>query len=331
MAMQTVTADEVYGLKEAFSDTESEIFDEGTGAEPLEKTGDHSLEEIEEGIDGAEADDESDEAADETEADAEGDEPEAGEAEPDLEGRKEPVEARERLEPRIPSGRLREETRRAQAAEAERDTVRAELKALNDRFEAFTRGQQQPRPQEQQPAKTEPEGIPDPFAEPEKHTAYIISQAVRQAETRVREQFIESNLADGLETHKGEFTAAYTELKKIGEAEKAQFGRSTTVGRIWASPNPTRELMKWHKQQTTLRDIGDDPQAYADKLLDDPEFLARAVERARESARTGNNGRARATTRLPPSLNSQTGGSHQVGDPDLYDGSETSVFASAFK
>ena len=44
------------------------------------------------------------------------------------------------------------------------------------------------------------------------------------------------------------------------------------------SRDPVGDVVRWHKQQSTLREIGPDPVAYRQKILDearnDPEFLA---------------------------------------------------------
>jgi hypothetical protein len=93
--------------------------------------------------------------------------------------------------------------------------------------------------------------------------------------------------------------------------------------------------MSWHAQQSTIKEVGNDPNAWLERKLqerlNDPEFLAAAVERARGSARQ--NGAREYTpargSRMPPSLNSASGSSHQVDDPDLYDPSEGAVFRFA--
>jgi hypothetical protein len=148
-------------------------------------------------------------------------------------------------------------------------------------------------------------------------------------------RYVEGSLSDAAETHGEKFTAAYSELRQIGEAEKQQYGTSPTVRAIWSAPNPGKALMRWHGERTTVREIGTDPKAYRqkveDELLQNEQFLAKAADALNRSARRGDGGRPRTVTRIPPSLNSQSGSTHQVEDPDLYNGSEASVFDFAIR
>lgn len=316
MATRIVTAEEE-GLAGAVADTEAEIFAEASGTEALERTGDNSLETMGEGLEG-------DHVEEDVEAEGES-EPEVKEGDPprDPEGKfaKEPEQQRG-----VPPGRLREEGEKRRAAEAAAAEKDQRLTTLQREFDALKAGLTAPKPQVQEPQKIE---APDMFAEPEKWQQYVIAQADQRASMRL----VEGSLADAADTHGDKFSAAYTELQNIGRTEKAQFGSSPTVSKIWSSPNPGKALMKWHTEQSTVREIGGDLSAYREKhqqeLLSNPEFLAKAIEAAKGSARQGDNGRPRTATRLPPSLNGQTGASHQASDPELYDSSEGSVFEYA--
>lgn len=314
MGARTVDANEDQGVEVS----DAEIFAEAT-AEALGKSGDELL---------AEADAE---PAEEPEAEP----AKAGEGK--LEEGKEPArdetgkfaKAETQTERGIPSGRLREESDKRRQAEAEAAEKDQRLTALQREFEALKAGlTQRPQAQAQQQQKVD---VPDMFADPEGYTRHVIEQANQLANMRL----VEGSLADAADTHGDKFKAAYEELQNIGRSEKQQFSTSATVSRIWNSPNPGKALMNWHQQQATLREVGNDPAAYKEKLrtdlLKDPEFLASAIEAAKALARQGDNGRSRSTTRLPPSLNSQTGGSHQVSDPEMDDGSEASVFDYATK
>lgn len=321
MATQTVTAEDL-GLANAIAETEQEIFSEANGTDPLDNDGDRSLEEMGDGLEGEQID-EPDEGTEEDEA--EGEEAEELQTQADDEGepaQEGPAQDEDRQRPgMVPSGRVREQTERARTAETQLEALRAE-------FEAFKAGiAQRPAPQPQQPQQ--PAEPPDMFADPEGFRRHVIEQANQAAQFR----HVEASLADAAETHGEKFQAAYRELQTLGNSERQQFGNSPSVTRIWNAPNPGKALMSWHAQQSTLKEVGNDPNAWLDKKLEerlnDPDFLAAAVERARGSARQ-NGAREYAPSgnsrRMPPSLNSQSGSSHQVGDPDLYDPSERSVF-----
>jgi hypothetical protein len=84
--------------------------------------------------------------------------------------------------------------------------------------------------------------------------------------------------------------------------------------RIMASDHPYGELVAWHKRQSVLREIGEDPEAYKAKLRDelknDPEFVKTVIATARQSAQPGKG--APQAIDLPPSLNRTTGSGGQV-------------------
>ena len=316
MATQTVTAEDL-GLAQAIADTEDEIFRDANSTDPLDNDGDRSLEEMGDGLEGEQLDEE----ADEDEADEEAGETEEVEAqasdEPEPEQREEipaaPAEDRSR-QGMVPSGRLREV----------REAKEAEINALRAEFEAFKAGiNQRPQPQQQQP----PAEPPDMFADPEGFRRHVIEQANAAAQYR----HVEASLQDAAETHGENFQTAYRELQNLGQSERQQFGNSPSIARIWNAPNPGRALMSWHAQQSTLKEVGNDPNAWLERKLqerlNDPDFLAAAVERARGSARQSG-AREYTRTRAPnlPSLNAASGSSHHVEDPDLYDPSERAVF-----
>lgn len=315
-------------IAEAVADTEKEVFDDALGNEPLEETGDRSLEQMDDGNEG-----EADGDAGEAEASGEGEgkqtETQAGDKPPRDEKTGQFAKASDGNKPGIPPGRLKEEGDRRRAAEALAGDLQSRFDTLQKQFDALQAGlnqrQQQPQNQQQQ---QEPQP-PDMFEDPQGYQRYMLAQADQRAAIR----FTNASLADAKEANGETFDQAYAELTQVGAAEKQQFGASVTVAKIWNAPNPGRALMNWHKERAAMREVGSDPEAWLSKrleaLMDDPKFQARIIERARDTAKqNGTN-----TTRLPPSLNSQTGASqHQGnGDPGLYDNSEDSVMAFALK
>ena len=324
MATQTVTAEDL-GLAQAIADTEDEIFRDANGTDPLDNDGDKSLEEMGDGLEGDHVEEEADEEADETEGEEEAEvqtqpPPTRGQGideEPEqAEVPAAPAEDRQRPG-MVPSAVLRERT-------AEKDR---EIAALRAEFEAFKAGAQRPVQQQEPPKPAEP---PDMFADPEGFRRHVIEQANAAAQYR----HVEASLQDAAETHGEKFQAAYRELQNLGQSERNQFGNSPSITKIWNSPNPGRALMSWHAQQQTLKEVGNDPNAWLEQKLqerlNDPDFLAQAVERARGSARQSGAREytqpANSRGRMPPSLNAASGSTQHVEDPDLYNPSERAVF-----
>lgn len=313
-AIRTVTAEDE-GLAAAIAETEQEIFTEANGDDPPENTGDKSLEEQGNDLEGrtSESDDDQEEETDLEGRDSEDDpEDEEGEAEAE----EAPTQRTEGREALVPSGRLRETTARARAAETEAATLREQMAELRGRLDQFTRTQ----PQNQQQAK-QPE-VPDMFSDPEGWQNHIKGQLAAEFETKR----VDASLADAAEAHGAKFTEAYNNLQALGRAEMSQNGgRSPTVARIWNAPNPGKALLSWHQQQAALKEIGGDLNGYKDKLkdelLNDPEFVASVIQHARGEATNG-----RRANRTIPSLNGASGRRHTDADPNLYDNSEGSVF-----
>ena len=137
--------------------------------------------------------------------------------------------------------------------------------------------------------------------------------------------------------------------EEVEEAQKAfdtevQQGRLHPAehARIWQAPNPFAEAVAWNRSRKLLAEVGNDPAAYRQRLLDealaDPEFLGRALEAARAQAagrpmsvapqrqqpRASSVPAAAGRAPLPPSLNRQgpPGGqpppAGDAPDEDLY-------------
>lgn len=134
------------------------------------------------------------------------------------------VEAEARVETMVPLAAL----------QAERESART-LKQRLERLEA---------------ALTAPRPVapPDLYAEPERfqqHIEQAVAQRVSNVEAEMSERFARSQF--GSETVDAAF-----------EAAQAQGATSQFIGK----KDPWGELVKWHKAQTALAEIGNDPAAY---------------------------------------------------------------------
>lgn len=352
----------------AMAATEKELFAGAFGIEDavLDETGDTSLEQKGDGLEG-EVEDEGDEL--ETPEGAEGEELTVGEegegeegqardkdgkfvakddAKDDADkGKQEAAKSelekaqatKEANEGRVPPGRLREQTEKARAAEAERDALkaereaeRAEFKALKSQFDgvlAVIQRQQQPKAQEQ----VEDKGPPDMFEDPKGYTEYIRAEAKREAvsfQEALEKQRIETSMMIAAGVHKEAFTKAYD---AVGKLDRSNPDDRATVARIWNSPNAGEALVKWHRNQETLREVGEDPAAYKERiakdtreaLMKDPEFRKQLLEGLREEAETGADGKPRTIARLPKSLNGAAGGRGERA-VDASDQSDSAIF-----
>jgi hypothetical protein len=219
----------------------------------------------------------------------------------------EPEEQTEPEEPRDARGlraAMLSERKQRQAAEAASKAAREEIAAANARIDRILAQQQ---PQQQQPPPPAP-AKPDPVLDPDGYERYVVAQMEqRYTMRRIEETFQETH-----ETVGKEFEAAYESLRKLDANNPVD----RAIGnRIYTSPNPGKALMRWHREQTMLQEMGSDPAAYRqklrDELLNDPDMVKAVLARVREQ-RDGNGqqpGAPRNVTRLPPSLNRARGGS----------------------
>jgi len=258
-------------------------------------------------------------------------------------------------EGRVPSGRLREQTDRADRAETalrsaneERERERADFNRrfdeMNGRFTTLVtalQGGQRPSPSA--PPEVRPQGPPDIFENPQGFTEYQDRQ--RQSDmSRVEQMFANMRFQNSMDIaramHKDKFEAAWESVNKLSADKPDELAAAR---HIYNAPNPGAELMKWHARNETLRIVGDDPVKYRetvsseirDALMKDPDFRKQLLDDLRAEATGETPSRPqRSITRLPKSLNGATGQSHQKGRDPLVadtDDSDTAVFNSAWR
>lgn len=312
-------------IGDAIAETEQEIFDDALNRDPDDNDGDRSLEEID-GEDVLDDDEPEGESEDEETGETEGEGDGKGEGDETLHA-PEDEHSGQVAKSGVPSGRLREEAQRRQAAETRERELQSKLDQLQGRLDQFERTQRQPQRQEQDAPKE-----PDMFADPEGWA--------RNQEARLTQQFeerrINASFADAEEEHGDKFRTAFGDLQKTGNPD--------LVRAVVGSHNPGKTLMRWHQQQALLSEIGNDPAAYRDKvrqeLLSDPEVRKAVISGARNDAMRGEGGQPRTQVRLPPSLNSATGGTSHRTSGARMNGRDTArtsrsieqeIFESAFE
>lgn len=360
---------EVDAISDAIMETEKEIAGDAWGNEEtsaLDDTGSRTLESMGDGLEGQHEHEDDDAGSEEQDGDESGGEEEAEEGEDGEEGEGEaeagetgkgktevepkPGEQRREPEGRVPSGKLREEAEKRRLIEEELKTERAaraeerkSFEALQTQVQTLTQlisGQRQ-QPQaakEEPPAKAE---VPDIFENPQgfvEHLLASVQQAVAPVRSDLRKTQVETSFAIAHATHKDTFDKAFQAINGLNPQNPDD---RATVQRIYNSPNPGEELVKWHRRSTALARVGEDPDAYETRireetrqaLLKDPEFRKALIADMRGEAATGENGAPRTTTRLPKSLTRQ-GGSNlgaDRGDHDRFDNSEQSVADAAWR
>ncbi len=202
----------------------------------------------------------------------------------------------------VPSWRVRE-------INDEKRTLADRLAALEADKANWQRTQAAPAAS-QPPAKAE---APDPLLDPAGYRDFIRNEL---REERLNERR-EDSLAAAHKTYKGEFEEAYAAAQKlIDPALKA---------RMQQSRDPGETLIQWHREQKTRAEVGDDLNAFRqreqERLLSDPAFLAKAIEKARGQAQQPAARQGAPAVSLPPSLTRATNASAATSadDDDISD------------
>jgi hypothetical protein len=198
--------------------------------------------------------------------------------------------------PQVPSWRVREINEEKRQIAAENERMKAELAQLR----------QAPR-QVEQPKPAEKPARPDPLLDPDGYAAAIRQELREEALNERREE----SLLRAREANQAEFDEAYAAAQKaVDPALKA---------RMQATRDPGKTLLEWHREQKTRAEVGNDLAAFRqreqERLLSDPAFLAKAIEKARGQAQTTQPGKAPAVS-LPPSLTRATNASGEASADD---------------
>lgn len=192
-------------------------------------------------------------------------------------------ETKEERHDHIPSWRLREEAeakreamQRAEWAERQAIAYQAQMAELQRQVQSL-----QPKP--------EPVDI---FADPEAYQRNV----QQSMETRFRS--LEGNFSLRLAAAKhSDFMEAFNEVLQLPMSDPIR-------QQVIASPDPGETLVQLYRRERVIQEVGPDPLAYRTRVLEsalqDPQFLAAALEAAKASA-----GAAPTNNKidLPPSLN----------------------------
>jgi hypothetical protein len=209
----------------------------------------------------------------------------------------------------IPAWRLREEAENRRAAEARALQYERELAELR---------RNPPKPAE--PPK--PQETPDPLLDPAAFQAHMRNEW----QEALKAQAGDISLRYARRANPERFDKAYAEAKNASPADRA---------RIRDAPDPGDELLAWYSEREAIREVGPDPAAYKQRILDealkDPAYLAKAAAALRLSVvpSTGNGLRQPSPVRLPPSLNGITPSGAAIAGDDDTDMSDEAIFRHA--
>jgi hypothetical protein len=99
-----------------------------------------------------------------------------------------------------------------------------------------------------------------------------------------------------------------------------------------SSRDPGKTLLQWHREEKTRAEVGNDLTAFREReqerLLSDPAFLAKAIEKARGAAQPSIQPGTRPAVSLPPSLTRATNASAD-GSADDNDVSDEGLWRHA--
>jgi len=233
--------------------------------------------------------------------------PEA-EAEPQPQAEIKPEQSAEPAQPQnqqqpsqdsIPAWRLREE------AEARR-RLEAELASLRQQVTAKT---------------AEPKPAPDVFQDPAAFLNHGVDLATRQAQQSIdpiKQQLnqMRESFSQMMATQRFGADKVQTAYQSLGQAIQANDPEAVMVyGRMMnGSMDPYGDMMAWHQRRSVWTETGGNLEAYRNKIveearqkaLEDPEFLQKAIEAARGTARNVIQKPVPANPKPLPSLNRAT-------------------------
>ena len=252
---------------------------------------------------------------------------------------KEEVEAQPEETEEAKESRERDEKGRFKAKEAEEQEQhhRIPLRELLDerekrqqiqaQFEAMQQQMAQRQAWEQQQQTAEQQQAVDIFEHPEWYQQQFaampqmiqqqVNQRLAMMEWKLKGDY---SLDRARTTDPEKFNAAWDALER-----RTYGGDPTWRQQVLSSPDPGGTLLSLFKRETVTQKVGDDPDVFLqnalEEKLNDPEFLAHALERARDMAKA----QPRKVSSSTPSINKagglspQRGGNSSMDDATLWE------------
>lgn len=238
------------------------------------------------------------------------------EPEPQPEPEPEPQAQPVKDEAHVPSWRLRE--------------MREEREALQRQFEQ-ERNQWQRQFAELQARLPQPERpkAPDVFEDPNGFLNHGVSQAVDPIKSEIGQLREFYSRKEAIREHGAEkVTAAYNAIAQGLQNRDPE--ASAVYQRAMQSMDPFGEIVNWHQQKTVFSQIGNDPNAWFERTLEerlkDQKFAGNMMQKIQQTTRQVPQGQSQV--QLPPSLNRATSAAAPVDDDD---GGEGGLLRSALR
>lgn len=203
----------------------------------------------------------------------------------------------------IPPWRLKEEAEARRAAEERATNRERELAELRRELQTIQR-QNEPKPP-----------VPDIWENADGFVDHRTNQAIEPIKGEISQLREYYSQRDAIREHGAEkVKAAYDALAQGMNARDPEV--IAVYQRAMSSIDPYGDIMKWHKKQTIFSTIGDDPEAFVERQIEerlkDPTYQAKVLERIRGTAQA----RPSTVTPLPPSINRATSAAALGGDED---------------
>lgn len=222
---------------------------------------------------------------------------EVSKADPDPDTGKQAAQSHQ-AEAAIPSWRLREETERARAAEMRAAELERKIAELSAKI----------APAQRPDLYENPDGFVQETAKPLLQPIEQRLEQLEQERRREREYFSQREAVR--EFGAQSVQAAYDAMAEAIRANNPD-ALSVYDRMMRGSLDPYGDMVRWHKREMALREVGTDPDAYRKRVIEealakDPEIRKRAIELARaeamQSGRTAVQSQRPAVQSLP-SLN----------------------------
>lgn len=157
----------------------------------------------------------------------------------------------------VPPAALVAERNKAKEEKARADALERQVQQLSAQMQAFMAGAQ-PKPPQAEPAP-----VPEIWDDPNS----FVQHNIRQALDPVREQLMFNARLVAASVH-GKDTVEQA-VQAFDAAISSRAIDPVEYQRIMASPNPFHEAVAWHKRQSVLSEIGEDPDAYKARLAEE--------------------------------------------------------------
>lgn len=194
---------------------------------------------------------------------------------------------------------IKDERKKRQNATGEVQSLRDKLNQLKGRLEA------QPAPQNAPQRMQQPQ-IPNPATDPAGYHNYIASQQaamVENTQLNMSETMVRQSLGDEA------VNEAFSALQQHPQ-------KDMLLSQFKQTAHPWGQMMTWYKQQKLVSEIGDDPEAYKQKLKE--ELLAEMQQPQGQGAPSAPQNAPNLPPRVANTPSAMSGGSaqHTMEDAD---------------